>query len=184
MRACVRVRAFTRKPPCSSTTYLIFRHVLSLGLELVDKARLGSQWALGSCCVPCQCWVTGTSYCASFLFHGLQGSTSDPQTCKTNIYPAPSITIFKRCKMSRAVAMHTFNPSTLEAEAGGSLWVWGQPSLQSEFQGSQEKLLSWEIENLNIYITYIHICVCVCMFLCRRVYNMSEREARGITLLS
>jgi hypothetical protein len=130
MRACVRVRAFTRKPPCSSTTYLIFRHVLSLGLELVDKARLGSQWALGSCCVPCQCWVTGTSYCASFLFHGLQGSTSDPQTCKTNIYPAPSITIFKRCKMSRAVAMHTFNPSTLEAEAGRSelrpAWSTGQ----------------------------------------------------------
>ena len=29
---------------------------------------------------------------------------------------------------------HTFNPSTLEAEAGGSLWVQGQPGLHSEFQ--------------------------------------------------
>jgi hypothetical protein len=35
------------------------------------------------------------------------------------------------------VVAHTFNPSTQEAEAGGSLWVWGQPDLYSEFQGSQ-----------------------------------------------
>ena len=33
--------------------------------------------------------------------------------------------------------MHSFNPSTLEAEAGGSLWVQGQPGLQNEFQNSQ-----------------------------------------------
>jgi hypothetical protein len=32
---------------------------------------------------------------------------------------------------------HTFNASTWEAEAGGSLWVGGQPGLQSEFQDSQ-----------------------------------------------
>ena len=30
-----------------------------------------------------------------------------------------------------------FNPSTWEAEIGGSLWVWGQPGLQSKFQDSQ-----------------------------------------------
>lgn len=30
---------------------------------------------------------------------------------------------------------HAFNPSTGEAEVGGGpLWVWGHPSLQSEFQ--------------------------------------------------
>ena len=29
---------------------------------------------------------------------------------------------------------HAFNPSTREAEASGSLWVLGQPGLQSEFQ--------------------------------------------------
>jgi hypothetical protein len=28
---------------------------------------------------------------------------------------------------------HTFNSSTWEAEAGGSLWVWGQPGPQCEF---------------------------------------------------
>ena len=33
-----------------------------------------------------------------------------------------------------AVVVHTFNSSTWETEAGGSLWVWDQPSLQSEFQ--------------------------------------------------
>ena len=32
---------------------------------------------------------------------------------------------------------HTFNTSTWEVEAGGSLWVWDQPGLQSEFQDSQ-----------------------------------------------
>ena len=34
--------------------------------------------------------------------------------------------------------VHIFNPSTWEAETGGSLWVWGQPGLQSEFQDSQD----------------------------------------------
>jgi hypothetical protein len=32
---------------------------------------------------------------------------------------------------------HAFDPSTLEAEAGGFLWVQGQPGLQSKFQDSQ-----------------------------------------------
>jgi hypothetical protein len=32
---------------------------------------------------------------------------------------------------------HTFNPRTQEAETGGSLWVQGQPSLQSKLQDSQ-----------------------------------------------
>jgi hypothetical protein len=36
-----------------------------------------------------------------------------------------------------AVVVHTFNPSTLEAEAGTSLWVQSQPE-QSEFQAIQD----------------------------------------------
>ena len=32
---------------------------------------------------------------------------------------------------------HTFNPSTQDVEAGGSLWVRGQHSLHSKFQDSQ-----------------------------------------------
>jgi hypothetical protein len=35
------------------------------------------------------------------------------------------------------VTVHTFNPRTWEAEAGGSLWVQGQPGLQNEFQDRQ-----------------------------------------------
>jgi hypothetical protein len=31
------------------------------------------------------------------------------------------------------MVVHTFNLSTLEAEAGEPLWVQGQPGLQSEF---------------------------------------------------
>ena len=31
------------------------------------------------------------------------------------------------------VAANTFNPSTGEAEAGGSLWIWDQPGLHSKF---------------------------------------------------
>jgi hypothetical protein len=34
------------------------------------------------------------------------------------------------------MVVHTFNPSTWEAEAG-DFWVRGQPRLQSEFQDSQ-----------------------------------------------
>ena len=36
--------------------------------------------------------------------------------------------------MSQVVVVHTFNPSTRKAEAGRSLWVLDQPSLQSKFQ--------------------------------------------------
>jgi hypothetical protein len=32
---------------------------------------------------------------------------------------------------------HAFNPSTRWVEAGWSLWVWGQPGLQNEFQDSK-----------------------------------------------
>lgn len=32
---------------------------------------------------------------------------------------------------------HTFNPSTWEAEVGGSLWAQGKPGLESEFQDIQ-----------------------------------------------
>ena len=39
--------------------------------------------------------------------------------------------------MSQVLVLHAFNPSTWEAEAGGSLWVQGQPSLQSVFQNKQ-----------------------------------------------
>lgn len=35
------------------------------------------------------------------------------------------------------VVAHTFKPSTHNAEAGGSRWVWSQPGLQSEFQDIQ-----------------------------------------------
>jgi hypothetical protein len=41
------------------------------------------------------------------------------------------------CFLDQAVMAHALNPSTQEAESGGSLWVWGQPGLQNEFQNSQ-----------------------------------------------
>lgn len=37
-----------------------------------------------------------------------------------------------------AVMVHTFNASTLEAEAGRSQWDWGQTDLQSGFQDIQD----------------------------------------------
>ena len=39
---------------------------------------------------------------------------------------------------SQLVVVWDFNPNTWNTEAGGSLWVQGQPGLQSEFQDSQD----------------------------------------------
>ena len=35
---------------------------------------------------------------------------------------------------------HNFNPSTWKAEAGGSLWIQGQPDLHSKFQ---DRVAEW-----------------------------------------
>jgi hypothetical protein len=45
-----------------------------------------------------------------------------------------SLSITKRHpnQESADTVAHTFNPSTQKAEAGGSLWVWGQPGLHHE----------------------------------------------------
>jgi hypothetical protein len=40
--------------------------------------------------------------------------------------------------MGQVVVAHTFNFSTQEAEAGGSLWFQGYPDLQNKFQDSQK----------------------------------------------
>jgi hypothetical protein len=36
------------------------------------------------------------------------------------------------------VVAHSFNSSTWEAEAEGSLWIQGQPDLHNEFKDSQD----------------------------------------------
>ena len=36
------------------------------------------------------------------------------------------------------IVLHTFNPSSWEAEAGGSLWIRGQPGLQNELQDRED----------------------------------------------
>ena len=38
---------------------------------------------------------------------------------------------------SQTMVVHSFNPSTQEAEAGRIIWFQGQPGLQSEFQASR-----------------------------------------------
>jgi hypothetical protein len=39
------------------------------------------------------------------------------------------------------MVVYTLNPSTKEARASGSLWIWGQPGLHTEFQASQVYLV-------------------------------------------
>ena len=46
----------------------------------------------------------------------------------------------KTALLGQLVVVHTFNPSTQDAEAGGSLWVWGQPALQELTPGQAPKL--------------------------------------------
>ena len=66
-----------------------------------------------------------------WLFHFLN-DTLQIRILKWDFNLVFHFSIFKRQKVSRAVVAYTFNPSTREAEAGGSLW--GQPSLHSKFQ--------------------------------------------------
>lgn len=43
----------------------------------------------------------------------------------------------QKLSKSQVAAAQIFNPSTLEPEVEGSLWVWDQPALQSKFEVSQ-----------------------------------------------
>ena len=54
-----------------------------------------------------------------------------PSSCGEHVLPGK----LKKIQCSRVVVAHAFNPSTREAEAGGFLWVRGQPGLKSKFQG-------------------------------------------------
>jgi hypothetical protein len=45
--------------------------------------------------------------------------------------------------------MHTFNPSTFEAETGESLYIQGQPDLQRVFQDSQGYMEKLYPENIK-----------------------------------
>jgi hypothetical protein len=42
---------------------------------------------------------------------------------------------------------HTFDPRTLETETGGSLWIQGQPDLQSAFQDSWGYIVKLILKN-------------------------------------
>ena len=57
--------------------------------------------------------------------------------------------------------VYAFNPSTRKAEADGSLWVWDQPGLQSEFQDSQgcledpvSKKINMLTDKLSIHVFF------------------------------
>jgi hypothetical protein len=55
------------------------------------------------------------------------------------------------------MVVHTFNPSTKEAQAGRFLWVQDQPGLQSEFQDSQDSTEKFYLDkqaNKHNSITY------------------------------
>jgi hypothetical protein len=52
------------------------------------------------------------------------------------VFPVKSHVIIK----PNPVSENIFNPSTMVSEADGSLWVWGQHGIHSEFQDSQGSL--------------------------------------------
>jgi len=71
--------------------------------------------------------------------------------------------------------VYTFNSSTWEAEAGGSLWVWGQPVLQNESRTARlyRESLFWKekkrktkqnkTNKKTLYILTFHYCPLVAM---------------------
>ena len=75
--------------------------------------------------------------------------------------------------------VHAFNPSTQEAGAGGSLWVWGQPGLQSEFQdnhGYTDKPC-FEKQNKNTKHTDTHIHIDTHTYNCKGKAGLIEIKA-------
>ena len=66
----------------------------------------------------------------------------------------------KSAWLSWAVVVHTFNPSTQEAEACGSLWIRGQPGLQEIVSEQAPKLQSNPVSKnqnqTNVCGTYVH----------------------------
>lgn len=65
------------------------------------------------------------------------------------------------------VAEHAFSASTQEAEAGGSLWVRSQRSLDSEFQESQHYTQKPWRQNQNQ--NWVCMCVYACVYYDTRV---------------
>jgi hypothetical protein len=61
------------------------------------------------------------------------GNTQHIHTCTLN----PQHKLLKMNKVDLSVVAHNFTPNTWEAEAGRSLWVWGQPGQQSKFKDNQ-----------------------------------------------
>ena len=52
-----------------------------------------------------------------------------------------------------SVVVHTFNSSTVEAEADGSLWIRGQPGLRREFLTSlKNKVKTHKTEKTSLII--------------------------------
>lgn len=49
----------------------------------------------------------------------------------------PPASVKKTKELKQDVVADAFGPSTREARAGGSLWVWGRPGLRGEFQDIQ-----------------------------------------------
>ena len=79
----------------------------------------------------------------------------------------------KSWKSQMVVVARAFNPSTRDTEASGSLWVGGQPGLQSEFQASQGYITrlpptpSPAYKGKKIFFIFVlALCVCACVRAC------------------
>ena len=87
----------------------------------------------------------------------------------------------------RLAVVHTFNPSTWEAEAGASLWVWGQPGLQELVPGQP----GLDIETRSLVRQWWHMPLILalgrqrqsdlCEFKASLIYKVSFRTARAVT---
>lgn len=53
-----------------------------------------------------------------------------------NKWPTWNVQVSLKTKGTAGFMAHTFDPHAQKAEVGGSLWVWGQPGLHRELEGS------------------------------------------------
>lgn len=112
-----------------------------------------------------QCQAPILSKSLSLL--GLPRESAFTSACLTSQCQASAAPVVPQTFKANTMAL-TSNPSTWEAEEGGSLGVSNQFELLKEFQASHD----YRVTSYPHLHHHLHICIYVCMYTCMHAYHM------------